>query len=392
MAISVNYSHAADPKLGRIKIGNSVYWLKDQDLRDIVEAFGTAVEKDSTTAVTSEGAALPTESAVYDFVLSQIGNLGKVVNLRSEASHTGELDPVAAAGDMIVEADGSEWLYDGTAWREVGSEGAYVLKTTQVAGLSISDGITTSALSTALDLKAFAHASQGEVSLTDYTTGLEGADYTPAGSVEVVLSQTSTSATLTTGDYTPVGDVEVVLSQTATNASLSTADYTPAGTVSVTPSTASFYEISSVGTAPSVNESSASFATAGIVASIGTGNDADMLIFTDASTSDALTTTNFDAGTVPTLKESATSFVTGISSAAFTGSEAKDILVTNVAYDKATVSSASFSGTTAANVLVTSVAYDKATVSSAAFTGSSTTITPTLTSSTTTFTVSPKSE
>lgn len=391
MAINPNYAHSSAAHLARLKIGDTQYYLKDADLRAIVEAFGTATGKDFANSVSSTGIALPTESAVYDFVVSKVGALGTVINLRSETTTAAaDAKDDVAAGDFIVDAQGREWLYDGSAWREVGSESFYVLKTAKIAGIDLSDDIASSELSTALDLKDFAHASLGTVTLNNYVNSLTGADYTPAGSVSVELSQDATAATLAKSDYTPVGDVSVVLSQTSTAATLTQADYTPTGTVSVVPSTASFNEVSSVGKLPSVNESTYAFATAGVTVAVD-ASDTEMLVFTTASTSNAVITTNFNAGELPALKSEATNFVTGISAATFSGSEVKSFQVTGVAYDKATLSSATFTGSTAASVLVTGVSYDKASLSSATFTGSSTTITPTLNKSATyTLDVSPK--
>lgn len=382
MSLTPSYANSSAAHLARVKIDETQYYLKDADLRAIVEAFGTATAKDSIDIITSTGIALPTESAVYDFVVSQIGTLGTVINLRSEVT-TAAVDTAGdrADGDFVVDAQGREWLFVGSEWREVGSEGFYVLKTAKIAGIDLSDDITSAELSTALDLNAFAHASLGTVTLGNYVNGLTGASYTPIGDVNVELSQEATAAQLSTSDYTPAGSIDVKLSQTSTAATLTSADYTPTGTVSVTPSTASFNEVASIGKAPSINESSAAFATAGVTVAVDT-TDSEMLVFTAANTSNALTTTNFNAGELPSLKSAATTFVTGISAATFSGSEVKNFQITGVAYDKATLSSATFSGTKAENILVTGVSYDKATVSSASFSGSSTTITPTLTSST----------
>jgi uncharacterized protein YjbI with pentapeptide repeats len=72
-----------------------------------------------------------------------------------------------------------------------------------------------------------------------------------------------------------------------------------------------------------------------------------MLVLSSASTSNALTGTGFNAGTLPSLSASATTIVTGISSASFTGTKATGALITGVTYSKATLSSATFSGTSA---------------------------------------------
>lgn len=378
MAINPTFSSA--PTLAKVKIGESVYWLKDAELRSIVSAFGTATAKDSTDTVTSNGANLPTESAVYAEIVSQIGALGKVVNLRSEADHTAVTNP--QKGDMVVEADSKEWLYDGTAWREVGDESAYVMKTFKLAGIALSDSeITSAALSSALGLEALAFKASASTTLENYVNGLNGADYTPEGKVTVTLEQTGTAATITSESYTPGGNVNVVLSETATAATLSSTSYTPAGSVTVTPSTATFNEVASVGKLPSVDETSGSFATAGVTAAID-ASDTEMLVFSNAVLSAALTGTGFNAGELPSLKSKATTIVTGIMSASFTGTEVANMRITGVTYDKTSLSSATFSGTAAENMKITGVTYDKATVdaSQTTFAGSSTTITPTLTS------------
>ena len=319
MSITPSYSHSSE-SLAKIKLGNSVYYLKDADLRSVVEAFGTATAKNSTDAIVSTGTSLPTESAVYALVISEMGSLASAITLLSESDHTAVTNP--EKGDFVIENDGSEWLYDGSAWREVGNESAYVPKTTTIADLSLGSNITKAALSTAMGLGALASKATATTTLTDYANGITGASFTPQGTVAVTLSQTATAATL------------------------STSDYTPGGTVTVTPKTATFYQVTSVGTLPSVDEVTGSFATSGVTAAID-GTDTEMLVISNATRASALTATGFNAGTLPSLSASATTIVTGISSASFTGSKATGAIVTGVSYSKATLSSASFSGSAA---------------------------------------------
>lgn len=379
--MAISYAHSTAPTLAKVKLGSTIYYVKDADLRAIVEAFGTATAKDSTDVVTSTGTALPTESAVYDFITSQVGNLGKVVNLLSETNHLLVDDPTL--GDMVIEATGKEWLYDGTNWREVGDESAYVPKTTEIAGIALSTDISISALQEALSLAALAYKDTATGTLTNYVNGITGADYTPEGNVTVTLSDTATDAVLTKADYTPEGSVTVDLTNTTTSATLTTADYTPEGNVSVIPTTTTFYQVASVGTAPSLTESKYSFATEGITAAID-NEDNEMLVFSTAGTSQAIYSTNWNAGEATTLASEATTVTTGISSATFTGTKATDLQVTGVSYSKAGINAAgtTFTGSKVANALVTGVSYDKANISSATFVGSSATITPTLTSTT----------
>ena len=319
MSITPSYSHSNE-SLAKIKVGNSVYYLKDADLRSVVEAFGTATSKNSTNTVSSTGTGLPTESAVYDFLISEMGELASALTLLSASDHTAVTDP--EKGDFVIEANGKEWLYDGTAWREIGDESAYVPKTTTIAGLTLSSNITSANLSSAMSLGALASKASATTTLNDYAKGINGASYTPSGTVTVTLSQTATAASLTSSDYTP------------------------SGTVTVTPKTATFYQVTSIGTLPSVSETTASFATAGVTATID-GTDSEMLVLSSASTSNALTGTGFSAGTLPSLSSSATTIVTGISTASFTGTKATGALITGVTYSKATLSSPTFSGTSA---------------------------------------------
>lgn len=319
MSITPSYSHSSE-SLAKIKLGNSIYYLKDADLRSVVEAFGTAVYKNSTDTIVSTGTQIPTESAVYALVISEMGSLASAITLLSESDHTAVTNP--EKGDFVIESDGKEWLYDGTQWREVGDESAYVPKTTTIADLSLGSNITKAALSTAMGLGALASKATATTTLTDYANGINGASFTPQGTVTVTFSQTATAATL------------------------STSDYTPGGTVTVTPKTATFYQVASVGTLPSVDEVTSSFATSGVTAAID-GTDTEMLVISNATRASALTATGFNAGTLPSLSASATTIVTGISSASFTGSKATGAIVTGVSYSKATLSSASFSGSAA---------------------------------------------
>ena len=54
--------------LKKVHIGNTDYYFKDEDLRNFVESFGTAVEKDAVSVLDDTGTDLPTETAVADYV------------------------------------------------------------------------------------------------------------------------------------------------------------------------------------------------------------------------------------------------------------------------------------------------------------------------------------
>ena len=268
MAITVNYEH--DQTMKKLNVNGSIYWLKDADLRALVESFGTVVYKDVETTLTEDGAnVVATSAAVATWVKDQIKDIAGAMHFRGVVTRNeGETDAEAiarmvtgpAAGDVVVMSDnGKEYVYQGSAWEEVGDQNiylttataaaTYVPKTTTVAGIDLQDSITVEELSasTALDLKALAHkdSASGTVdtvdSINDITSGKAGT-YTVTG--EIVAVPRTYSAL----DVTPAGTVAVTADvaaavnyDKATSTTVSTiaadadhpANYTPAGTVSL---------------------------------------------------------------------------------------------------------------------------------------------------------------
>ena len=334
-----------DNVLSKVKFGNTTYYIKDAAARAILDTFGNATLKDVAPAITDGGEGLVTSDQVYDFVNRQIGAVGDILNLRSEDDHEDVESP--AAGDFVVEADGSEWLYDGTAWREVGSEHAYVLKTFTIAGIDMQDAITVAELQEALQLGALAYKNSGSVkvttidSMSKFNTGA-------AGEYNVVASSVSVPATYSALDVTPAGSVtveagtaaaasydkttSVAISSAAPVEGTSVANYTPAGTVTVTnvsvqPSNVSVATVTDSGTAYQLQKGSmtqaadtkSAFATAGVTVAVDE-NDAEMLVFTDATTAQAVTASGTVSYTDPSLTGSLPTFgsesvVKGIASA-----------------------------------------------------------------------------
>lgn len=334
-----------DNVLSKVKFGNTTYYIKDAAARAILDTFGNATLKDVAPAITDGGEGLVTSDQVYDFVNRQIGAVGDILNLRSEDDHEDVESP--AAGDFVVEADGSEWLYDGTAWREVGSEHAYVLKTFTIAGIDMQDAITVAELQEALQLGALAYKNSGSVkvttidSMSKFNTGA-------AGEYNVVASSVSVPATYSALDVTPAGSVtveagtaaaasydkttSVAISSAAPVEGTSVANYTPAGTVTVsnvkvTPSNVSVATVTDAGTAYQLQAGSmtqaadtkSAFATAGVTVAVDE-NDAEMLVFTDATTAQAVTASGTVSYTDPSLTGSLPTFgsesvVKGIASA-----------------------------------------------------------------------------
>ena len=351
-----------DNVLSKVKFGNTTYYLKDAAVRSIMDTFGNVVTLDKATTITSNGTGLVDAQTVYNYVGQQVGTLGQVLNLLSASDHTAVSNP--QTGDFVVEADHKEWLYDGEAWRQVGDESSYVLKTTKVAGVDLQDDITKAELQQALELGALAYKDSGSVKVTtiDSFNSMTVAD---AGTYNVSSTPVSVPATYSALDVTPSGSVtieagtaaaasydkvsSVAISSAAPVEGTSVANYTPAGTVTVsnvtvTPSTASVATVTDSGTDYQLtagsctkgSDTTSAFATEGVVVSIGQdnsgsggANESETLIITAASTSNAVTASGSITYVDPTLSGSLPTFgsesvVTGISSASATASFSGD--------------------------------------------------------------------
>lgn len=354
------YTYTHTPVLSKVKLGNTTYYLKDADVRAILDTFGDSVTYDVATTIADGSNGLVTSDQVYDFVNRQIGAVGDILNLRSETDHEDVETP--AAGDFVVESDGSEWLYDGTAWREVGSENAYVLKTFTIAGVNMQDNITKAELQQALELGALAYKDSGTVAITTVDS-LNSFTAGAAGTYNVSSTAVSVPATYSAMDVTPAGSVTLTpdtaaaasydkttgITVSSAAAGEGTPNYIPTGSVTVTnvtvtPSTGSVATVTNAGTAYQLSAGSVSqgtdttsaFATEGVVATVGVDNTAsggadesETLILTTASTSNAVTASGTVTYTDPTLTGSLPTFgsesvVTGITSASATASFSGD--------------------------------------------------------------------
>lgn len=403
--------YANTPVLSKVKIGSEIYWLKDADVRALLDTYKGAVKYDVDTTFAADSENLATSKAIAAYISGEIAGLTGAmhfVGLKTEEEFAdGALE--GAAGDVIIVGT-TEYVHDGSKWVEIGDEGIYatksgvekdyVKKTVTIANIDLQDNITAAELKAALELKALAYKDSASATLTDYATGINGAEYTPAGNVSVTLNHTST-AMASTGTFTPAGTVSgnvtaagsVSIARDDTNGT-AVSGTVSAPSVTVTPLTTQVQHIASVGSlpsytaaqyvAPSVAETSSQFASEGLVAAMDS-EDTEMLVFSAAGKASALTGTGFNAGSytaaefnagaLPTLGDAQT-VVTGIEKAEatapiFTG----DKFGATFAGSQVTIS-ADFAGTEG-NVSV-SGNYDKAGVESAGFTGTTATITPEL--------------
>lgn len=409
------------PVLSKIKIGDQIYWVKDADVRGILDTYGTIVTYNVSTSALDVDDSIPNAGQIKAYIETQIAGLTGAMHFAGVViREEGEDDlealarqiPAAKSGDMAVMQDNKkEYVYDGTQWRELGDEGiyltisaaeaAYVPKTATIAGIDLQDNITTDEVKTALGLQALAYKANATTTLTDYATGIEAADYTPAGTVAVTLSQTST-AMESTGNFTPAGTVSGTMTPAGTVSlaednenGIQITGTVSAPTVTVTPATTQITPVASLGTlpsytpaqytAPSETPVTGNFATAGVTA-VMDGSDTEMLVITAASTGAAITSTGFNAGSytgaqfnagaLPTF-DTAVTVATGIQEASataptFTGGKFSATFAGTQGSINAT-----FAGTQ--GEVTVSGNYDKAGVQTATFTGTEAEITPTLT-------------
>ena len=397
------YDYKKTPLLSKVKIDGKTYYLKDAELRALVESFGDAVNYNVDTTFSKDSANLATSKAVAAYLENAIAGLTGAMHFIGVVD---KLPENGANGDIVivgtaeyVYADG-EWILigdEGVYATVAGVEGKYVQKALTIAGIDLNDAITAAELQSALGLGAFAYKNEASGSV-EVITGIEDAEYTPAGTVEVKLNHTSTAMSAA-GTFTPAGTVtgNVTAAGTVSIArddanGVQVSGTVAAPTITVTPNTAEVQHIASLGTlpsytaaqyvAPSVAEASAKFAAEGLVAEVVKDEgdeEAEMLVFSAATKNDALTTTGFNAGSYKAAEfnagalpefGAAQTVVTGIASAeasapAFTGDKfgatfsgsqvaiaasfAGQEGAVNVAgnYDKAGVESAAFAGTKA---------------------------------------------
>lgn len=351
------YTYTHTPVLSKVKLGNTTYYLKDADVRAILDTFGNIVVEDKLVGNIVDGATgIPNADQVYDFVIGQITEVGKALNLIAATDHDDVTEP--KIGDFVVESDGSEWLYDGHEWREVGSESAYVVKTQTIAGIDMQDNITVAELQQALGLKALAYKDSGSVSVTT-VDGINSFSTGKAGTYDVSSTPVSVPATYSAMDVTPAGGVTVTagtaaaasydkttgVTMSSASAGEATPTYTPSGSVTitditVTPATGSVATVTDAGSAYQLTAGSCSkaadttsaFATEGMVATVGTGEEAETLIIAAAGTSNAVTASGAITYVDPSLSGSLPTFgtqsvVTGITSSSGTASFSGDGVV-----------------------------------------------------------------
>lgn len=363
------------PVISKLTIGDKVYYLKDAEVRALLETLGNAAQKDVAAGVSAEEQGLVTGAQVQAAIANLTGAM-HFIGVKDSLPETAE------DGDVVI-IGVKEYVYANENWHELGDETLYALKSFKIGTQDLSGTFSLETLKTDLGLGALAYKNSATGTVAGQTiTGIK-ATGTSAGSVEVGLTQTPTAAVLTKSDYTPSGDItgsvtaagSVSIAKDATNGTQISGSVS-APTVTITPNTDSIKKVTSVGTLPT--KAADTFTpngddtfTAGSQAAWSANVDDDSETLSFSFTTNTLPTFTqgakasyaegaFDAGTLPTLAEAATTVMTGVKSAeasapvftgdkfaaSFIGASAditatfageKTSVVSGVNYDKATV-------------------------------------------------------
>ena len=301
--------------LSKAKIGDSVYAIKDAELRAMLD---TAAQKEAAQQIVTDQ-----QAEGYNNDHSHVATIGamtawleqKIAGLTGAMHFSGVVTPQegetpvealeralpnAQSGDMAIVGT-KEFVFDGTSWKELGDEGVYAtkaeletaLQNLSIAGvqLGVDKAITADELKNALGLGAFAYANTGTGSLSTIdtasvtidaiTTTLTGTpvtvaqswksmDVTPAGSVTATAQANEisydkfASASVVVPDAS-AAQYEKVSGIVITSGSEGTANYTPAGSVSVTADAAATFNPHTAAVATVTNAGTSYSLTAGSV-------------------------------------------------------------------------------------------------------------------------------
>lgn len=403
------FTYANSPVLSKLMINGNTYYLKDADLRAVVDAFKGAVAYDVDTTFEANAENLATEKAIAAYLKQEIAGLTGAMHFEG-IKEAKPADSEGKAGDVIIVGT-TEYVHNGSEWVIIGDEGVYatiagvaqdyVAKTAKIAGIDLADDITVAELQSALALKALAYKDSASGSITTIDS-IDSINAAKAGVYAVAASTVSVPQTFSAMDVTPAGSVELTAGTAAavsydkvTGVTVSavaagegkTANYTPAGSVSLpsitvthTPNKTDVATVTNAGTAYEITGGSVSqaagstsnFATSGVVASVAEG-DAEMLVFSAAPTSAAVTAQGAITYNAPVLSGALPTFGTAS-------------VVAGLADAKAEYNGeASFTGTgvvigATANTTATAATVTQPTFT-AEFTGTSKSVTPTVATS-----------
>lgn len=333
-----------DPKnyISKVKLANGVvYEVKDLEARELISNLSSATHFLGVTT-------------------TELSDNAQIATITVNGSSV-----TAAKGDIVIYGS-SEFIYDGSKWKLFGDLSSLGnLAYHNIADIVITPSLTkdkvlgedttfTAAASTvSFDSNAGSNFVTGYNNDAVAPSFSEG-QFTPASLAEGFYSAGS-AAQFTEGAFTPAAFQAGFVSN-GTAPSFTEGAFTPASLASgfVTPGSAATYSHSGFSGGSLGEATTGNFATAGVTAAMGTGDDAETLIFTAATTSAAVTaqgsftpavygTDTFDGGTPTAIdvtkfsggsKASDTwsaGTMTTVDTTKFSGgSKASDTFVTNV--------------------------------------------------------------
>lgn len=320
------------PVISKLTIGENTYYLKDAEARELLATLGTAAKKDVAAGVGADEQGLVTGAQVQ----AAIAGISGSMHFRGVFTSTDEVTN-PAAGDVVI-VGVKEYVYGGdpAAWHELGDESIYALKTVTIGQQDLSANINLDTLAADMGLGKLAKKDSATGTVAGQTISGIKATGNSAGSIDVVLTQTPTAATVATktqaitggvtGTVVANGSVGIAKSDAGTQISGSVS----APTVTVTPATASIKQVTSVGTLPT---KAADTWNAGTLPSFTQGAKAQWSASVDNNETLSFSFTangddtfskgtlpnyvegTFTQGTLPTLADAGTTVVTGITKA-----------------------------------------------------------------------------
>lgn len=317
------YTYSSTPVLGKVRIGENNYFLKDADVRAILNTFNDAIVTGTIGGMTEQNKFVYSQT-IKEYVDQAVSvgiQIEKVDSLPTASANTmGKIYIVAQSGGKSGD------YYNEYITIRSGSEGSYTYAWELIGDTRID--LSNYYTKTQADDKFAAKADLGDMAAADTASGtISTADsaafsngsvsasgsYTPAGSVSIsgtegtvkVLDTDGTvsagsAATFSEGAFTP--NTPTAIDVTKFSGGSKAADTFSAGSL---PSKEA--DSFTAGSLPTLgNATTGSFATAGVTAEVGTGADAETLIFTNATTASAVTAQGtFSQGTLPSFTEGA---------------------------------------------------------------------------------------
>lgn len=213
--MAFNYDNT--PVLSKVKIGDSYYYLKDADLREIVDSFNEDIVKGSIGNVGDENKFVYGKE-IKDYVDSAVA-VGIVIEVVTEL-------PTPSADCMgkiylVSHSHATKDIYDEYIIIRGGSEGSYTYSWEKIGNtdIDLSAYVTdvkwnngtlqqqkNGIYSDVHSFGSFADADSGTATLSDYVTGVTSAKVTAKGSI-VKDATNGTQITGTVGSITTIDGV-----------------------------------------------------------------------------------------------------------------------------------------------------------------------------------------